>query len=260
MTSALTYTESGSGPAVVLLHAYPLDARMWDAQREALSDTYRVITPNLRGFGGSPLHDDPHSLDLVADDVVALLDRIGLDRVSLGGLSLGGYVAMALLRRHAQRVNAVAFIDTKATADPDAARNNRERIAQTLIDEASPRVLVDDALPGLLGETTHRERFDVVQRATAYVRDADPVAAAWMQRAMAARPDSVPTLEELEEPAIVIVGDEDGVTPVEQAAIMNDALPHSTLQVIAGCGHLAALERPDELTALLREFLASVHA
>ena len=114
----ISYNRTGSGEPLVLLHAFPLSSAMWMSQREELAASCRVITPDQRGFGGSPLGDDPPSLDAAADDVAALLDKLGLDRVVLGGLSMGGYVAMSFLRRHGDRVDALVLADSKATADP----------------------------------------------------------------------------------------------------------------------------------------------
>src|SRR5579884_846254 len=117
MAVELYHRDAGSGTPVLLLHAFPLSSAMWLAQREALSGDYRVITPDQRGFGGSPLGEDEPSLDAAADDLAALLDGKDLDRVVLGGLSMGGYVAMAFLRRHPQRVAALVLADTRAGAD-----------------------------------------------------------------------------------------------------------------------------------------------
>ena len=151
MTVALHVREAGAGRPVVLMHAFPLSSAMWLEQRNALGDRCRVITPDLRGFGGSPLGDDEPSLDAMADDVAAMLDGLELDRVVLGGLSMGGYVAMAFLRRHAGRVAALVLADTKATADAPEAAANRERIAARLRSDDSSDVLVEDVLPSLLG-------------------------------------------------------------------------------------------------------------
>jgi pimeloyl-ACP methyl ester carboxylesterase len=260
MAVDLEYVESGQGPVVVLLHAYPLDASMWDAQRASLSDRFRVIAPHLRGFGGSPLGDDAPNLNPVADDVAALMDRLGIEQAGVVGLSLGGYVAMAMLRRHRPRIQALALIDTKATADDNAGRSKRERIADTLDAEGSVRVLLDEAVPGLLGATTHATRPEVLDQVRTIVSGVDPAAAAWMQRAMATRPDSVATLEDFDGPTLVVVGAEDGVTPPEQAEIMFDALPDSELAVLPECGHLSALERPDDIAELLGDLLDGLAA
>lgn len=247
--------ESGSGLPVVLLHAFPLSSAMWIDQRNGLSDVARVITPDLRGFGGTQLGYDEPSLDHVADDVAAMLDGLGLDSVVLGGLSMGGYAAMAFLRRHPQRVRAVILADTKATADPQPARDKRERIAARLEAERTVEALVEEVLPALCGPTTVRDRPLVVGRVKGLVEAAPPAAAAWAQRAMAARPDSLDVLRTVAVPALVVLGDEDGLSTRADADAMVDALPDARLDVLAGSGHLTAIEVSDAFTASVRTFL-----
>jgi pimeloyl-ACP methyl ester carboxylesterase len=242
----------------VLLHAFPLSSAMWLAQREGLSDACRVITPDQRGFGGSPLGDDPPSLDAVADDVAALLDSLGLERVVLGGLSMGGYVALAFLRRHADRVAALILADTKAAADPPEARANRERIATTVTDDPSSTVLVDDVLPTLLGKSTVAERPLVTGRVKALVQAAPAAAVAWAQRAMAARPDSFDTLRTASMPALVLVGEEDRISPPEDARAIADAVTGARLEILPRAGHLTALECPEDFNAAVLSFLATL--
>lgn len=247
--------EAGSGVPVVLLHAFPLSSAMWTDQRDGLSDLARVITPDLRGFGSSPLgHDDP-SLDHVADDVAAMLDALSLDSVVLGGLSMGGYAAMAFARRHPQRLRGLILADTKATADPPPARDKRERIAARLDAEGTVEALVDEVLPALCGPTTERERPLVMYRIRTLVEAASPRSAAWAQRAMAARPDSIDVLRTLVVPALVLRGDEDELSSQADAGAMVDALPDADLEVLAGSGHLSAVEVPDEFTDRVRAFL-----
>lgn len=255
MTVDLHHEEAGTGPAVVLLHAFPLSSAMWDHQRASLADGWRIVTPDLRGFGGSELGDDEPSLTTAADDVARLLDRLGVERVVLGGLSMGGYVAMAFLRRHSQRVRALVLADTKATADPPAAREKRERIAARLDAEQHPAALVEEVLPALCGETTARERPEVLAKVRALVEAAPPTAAAWAQRAMAVRPDSVPVLRSVHAPAIIVLGEEDSLSTREDAETMTEALPDARSVVLPGAGHLTALEVPQEFTAVLRSFL-----
>src|SRR3954452_2614069 len=192
--------ESGTGEPVVLLHAFPVNSAMWLAQREGLADLCRVITPDFRGFGGSPLGLDEPSLDVFADDIARLLDERALDRVVLGGLSMGGYVAMAFVRRHADRLGGLILADTKASADPEPARQNRLRIADELTANPDSSVLLDDVLPNLLGPTTMQKRPLVYGRVKALVQQAPAAAVAWAQRAMAARPDSIDALESVQAP------------------------------------------------------------
>src|SRR4051794_33851096 len=231
---------------------------MWLAQREALSRRYRVVTPDLRGFGGSPLGDDEPSLDVAADDVAALLDNLGLDRVVLGGLSMGGYVAMAFLRRHPERLHALVLADTKAGADSTQVQANRERIATTVTEDPTSTVLVDEVLPTLLGQTTAAERPMVTGRVRALVQAAPAGAVAWAQRAMAARPDSFDTLRSLTVSALLVVGAEDTVSPPAEAEAMADAMTGARLEILPRAGHLSALEGPEEVNACLQEFLESL--
>src|SRR4051794_11071299 len=190
MTVVLAYRDVGQGLPVVLLHAFPLSSAMWLGQRDDLSVSCRVVTPDQRGFGGSPLGSDEPSLDHAADDVAALLDRLGLDEVVLGGLSMGGYVAMAFLRRHPGRVRALLLADTRGSADTAEGGAKRLAMAARLDDDPDSDVASTDVLPTLLGPTTSAERPMVVGRVKGLVEAAPGPAVAWAQRAMAARPDS----------------------------------------------------------------------
>lgn len=250
----LALQESGTGLPLVLLHAFPLSSAMWLEQREALGARCRVLTPDLRGFGASALGADEPSLDACADDVITLLDRLGLDRVVLGGLSMGGYAAMALLRRYPGRVQALLLADTKASADPGPARDNRLRIAETVTRDGT-KVLIDDVLPALLGRTTTATRPHVTARVSSFVQAAPPPAVAWAQRAMAARPDSFEVLRATDVPALVVVGEEDALSPVPDAEAMVDALPQGNLVVLAAAGHLSAVEVPDAFAAAVNGWL-----
>lgn len=255
MVVPLHHQQAGEGLPVVLLHAFPLSSAMWAPA--LLSDRYQLVAPDQRGFGASPLGDDEPDLDRCADDVVALLDRLRLDRVVLGGLSMGGYVAMALLRRHRERVLALVLADTKAGADPEPARQNRLRVAAE-VEQRGSAVLVESVLPALLGETTTRSRPDVVARVRDMVEQAPPAAAAWAQRAMAARPASLDVLAGTDVPALVVVGDQDALSPVDDARAMADALPQGRLVVLEGAGHLTALEVPDAFAGAVGAFLAEL--
>jgi pimeloyl-ACP methyl ester carboxylesterase len=258
MVVTLHVREAGSGFPVVLLHAFPLSSAMWLEQRNTLGERCRVITPDQRGFGGSPLGHDEPSLDHVADDVAGLLDGMGLDQVVLGGQSMGGYAAMAFLRRHPGRVRALVLADARAGADAPEAAANRERIADRLEAEGTTDVLVEDVLPKLVGATSGRDRPHVGGRVRALVEAAPPAAAAWAQRAMAARPDSLDTLRATDVPALVVWGEEDELASRADVDAMVDALPQGRLAVLSAAGHLSAVEVPEEFDAVVGEFLAAL--
>jgi pimeloyl-ACP methyl ester carboxylesterase len=253
----LAYLESGSGSAVVLLHAFPLSAAMWEHQYRPLGGVSRLVTPDLPGFGRSPLAKGEPSVDLMADEVRGLLDELRLDTVVLGGLSMGGYVTMAFLRRYPERVRAVVLADTKAGADTDVARANRERIAETIVATGDTAALAEELLPTLVGETTLQTRPGVVERVRSRIRASEPAAVAWAQRAMAARPDSIDTLRNATLPALVIVGEEDALTPPAEAEAMASALPDAELVQIPRAGHLSALEQAKAFNHAITSWLSN---
>ncbi|MFD5090913.1 alpha/beta fold hydrolase [Amycolatopsis thailandensis] len=227
---------------LVLLHAFPVDARMWDGVRAPLSERLRLITPDQRGLGRSPLPETDREPDLddAARDVVALLDRLGLDKVVLGGCSMGGYLTMAVLRLAPERVGGLVFIDTKATADtPEAVRARHDVAARV---EAEGAGWMPEAVtPGLLAEKAAPE---VAERLRELITTQPPSGIAWAARAMAARPDSLETLRSADVPALVVVGEEDGLTPLEAANTLVETLPDATLVVLPEAGHLTPLEDP----------------
>ncbi|GAA3232924.1 alpha/beta hydrolase [Actinocorallia longicatena] len=250
--------DVGEGTPLVLLHAFPLSSSMWLTQREQLAPRFRVITPDLRGFGGSVLGGDEPSIEAMADDVANLLRQKGIAKAVIGGLSMGGYVAMALCRRHPERVRGLILADTKATADPDEARANRLRIAERLSAENTVAVLAEELLPKLVGPTTLRQRALIYGRVRGLVQATPAKAAAWAQRAMAARPDSLATLRETKVPALVIVGAEDTIATEADATAMVEALPNAELLVIPRAGHLSSLEQPDLFNQAVTEFVNAI--
>jgi pimeloyl-ACP methyl ester carboxylesterase len=253
------YTRDvGGGTPLVLLHAFPLSSAMWLAQREGLVARFRVLTPDLRGFGGSPLGADEPSVDAMADDVAGLLDAKGIERTIIGGLSMGGYVTLAFCRRYPDRVLGVILADTKATEDTAAAREARLRTAERLEADGDVGVLLEEMLPRLVGPTTIRQRALVYGRVRGLVQSAPPLAAAWAQRAMAARPDSLGALAGFRTPTLVLQGAEDTITTEDDARAMAEALPNAELIMIPGAGHLTAVEQPQLFNDAVSEFGAAL--
>lgn len=251
----LSYREIGSGIPVVLLHAFPLSSALFDALGELPG--YRLVLPDLRGFGASPLGGDEPSLAAMADDVVALLDRMDLATAVVGGVSMGGYVTMELMRQAPQRLGGVVLIDTKAQADQPAARDGRLVMARDVLTEG--RAVLEPMIHLLLGETSRSSRPGVVSTVSAWLDDADPRSVAWAQRAMAARPESFATLADASLPGAVVVGEEDWLSPPAQAWAMAERLgtePH----VVPGTGHLAVVEDPSLARSSLVQALDTVTA
>jgi pimeloyl-ACP methyl ester carboxylesterase len=250
-------------PAVVLLHAFPLDKRMWDDVVGPIADSgWDVVVPDLIGFGESVLDEDDldetPTLAAQARGVLSILDQIGLSNVVVVGLSLGGYVAMELIRQDPSRIAGLALVDTKATADTDEARANRLRVADQVLEAESTEALSRAMLPNLLGATTHETRPDVVERIRGWIREADPIGVAIAQRAMAARPDSLADLASLAVPGLVLWGSEDTLSPRAEQDLMVDAMRDARFVEIPGCGHLAAVEAPEATAEAIIAFLRDV--
>jgi pimeloyl-ACP methyl ester carboxylesterase len=247
---------SGAGTPLVLLHAFPLDGRMWAPQVEALAGTYQVIVPDLRGFGAARDQAVTEAgMDLLADDLARLLDDRGLDRVVLGGLSLGGYVALAFMRGHADRVSGLVLLDTKATADGDQARGDRLAMAERVLAEGNgfvPEVM----LPRLLGQTSREHRPEVVEKVAALIREQAPAAIAGAQRGMAARADTTDVLATIKVPTLVVTGEEDVVTGPEVGRDLAAGIPGARFLLVEEAGHLVNLEQPEIVNEALLDFLA----
>lgn len=246
---------------VVLLHAFPLDHRMWAAQQQGLAAAgWPAVALDLPGFAGTPLLDAEPSLEPVADAIAQHLAADGIDHYVLVGLSLGGYVAMAMARRALARGQAAAIdglilCDTKASADTPTAVANRIRLAESVLDDsvlAEPgrcgRILRQALLPGLLGATTHASRPEVLAQVGGWLDEAEPATVAWYQHAMAGRPDSHQVLRDLAVPTLVLWGDEDTLSPQDEQASMLAVLARGRESIIEGVGHLSAVEDPMAVT------------
>lgn len=232
----------GVTPPLVLMHAFPLDSRMFDGIRPALAARTRLLTPDLRGFGaGPPLGAVAATPDLsvFADDLLADLDAAGIDRAVVGGVSMGGYVALNLLRRHPDRIAGLVLADTRSGADDDAARERRRGAAERA--DRGEIASGPDAVAPLVAPGTP----DLVRAQLAAIAGAVPAPTiAWGQRAMAARPDSTAALAAATVPVLVVVGEQDAVTPPEVARTMAAAAPEAELVELPGAGHLSPAEDP----------------
>ncbi len=229
----------------LLLHAFPFDGSMWDGVATRLrADGHTVIAPDLRGFGSAPLGDESPDLDRMIDDVVPLLDGSAV----IVGCSMGGYVALGIARRRPDLVQALALVDTKATADAEAARDHRETVAA--VAESGGEWSVG-MINGLLGQTTRQTRPEIVAGVQHVLDGAPRPTVTWAQRAMAARPEALGALRDLHAPVLVVVGEQDTMSPMSEQELIVEACADVRLVTIADCGHLSPLEAPDAVVAAL---------
>jgi 3-oxoadipate enol-lactonase len=254
-TRQVEYDDVGSGPVVVLLHAFPLDRRMWRPQTEALADTARLIVPDQRGFGGTAGFDGTPSIAQMADDVASLLDAMRIaEPVIVGGLSMGGYVALNFARRHAARLRGLILADTRAEADTAEAKANRDRMIAFARENRAVDV-IDALLPKMVSERTRSERTAVVDdvRKVASEQTTSGIAAALA--ALRDREDATPWLSGIKVPTLVVVGSDDVLTPPAAAQTLAKSIAGAELVTLPAAGHLANLETPEDFNDAVRTYL-----
>ena len=239
---------------LVLLHAFPLSARMWEAQLALADGGWRVIAPQLRGFDGGSGDPAASSIDDYAGDVIDLLDGLHVTQAVVGGLSMGGYVAFGLLRLAKRYVQGLILADTRAEADTPEVIAGRTRLLQ-LIQDTGPSGVADEMIPKLLGETTRQARPAVVDAVRALILSSSAAAMTGATRALMTRPDSTPLLASIHVPTLIVVGEQDAITPPAAAESLHRAIAGSELVRIPQAGHLSSLEQPAIFSAALAAFL-----
>jgi len=248
------YEIKGDGPPLVLLHPFPVNHEFWKPLAPALAERFRVVMPDLRGHGQSTAGDGPATMAKHADDVRRMCDLAGVGRAVFAGVSIGGYVLMEFWRQHRERVAGLILCDTRGGADTEEGRANRRRAADE-VEKHGPLPFIESMLPKLLGETTRRNRPDLVDTVRRMMLQMTVQGIVAAQTGMAARPDSLPTLQTVDVPTLILVGAEDTLTPVAESELMRQHISGSRLEVVPDAGHFALFEQPDTALRHLRGFL-----
>ena len=250
----ILYWILGDGPPAVLLHPFPANHEFWLPVAEVLSVRYRVILPDLRGHGESEVGVGPATMEKHAADLARVMDDGDVGRAPLIGVSIGGYALFEFWRKYRGRVAALGLCNTKAPADSPEARAARLQAATDVL-ERGTEPFIETMLARVLAKTTHENRPDLVDGARRMMRKMSPEDIAQVQRGMAERPDSVETLKTINVPTLIVTGDEDSLTGINEAELMRRHIPGNQLRVIPKAGHYSPWEQPEEATGLLRQFL-----
>jgi pimeloyl-ACP methyl ester carboxylesterase len=253
---AMSYRDLGEGTSdpLVLLHAFPLNGRMFEPQMAAFSSDRRVVAPDYPGFGRSPRTPAQPDVRYYAEGVRGLLDRLGLERVVLGGVSMGGYVAFECLRLFPERISALILANTRPDPDSEEAREARKEMALRVAKEGVG-VLAEIQMERLLAPATRENDEELVERVRAMILENSPDGAVAALGAIRERPDSTLLLAEIGVPTLVVGGEEDGISSPEVMARMAEKIPGSRHVSLPRAGHLSNLEAPEEFNAALEEFL-----
>lgn len=242
---------------LLLIHAFPVNKAVWEPVRIRLRDAgISVDSLDLLGFGDRACErpSEAQGLDALGDQVAAWAARTDEPRY-LAGLSLGGYVVMNVLRRYPDLVDGAILVDTKASADDADGVGVRRGFADRAEREGNGWI-ADAMMPKLLGATTRESRPEVVAAVTAMISDSPAESIAWVQRAMADRPDSLPVLADAGKPILVIVGEEDAISTQTECEDLAAAIPGSELQIIPEAGHLSPIEDPDAVAAAIANWMS----
>jgi 3-oxoadipate enol-lactonase len=239
--------------ALVLVHGYPLDGRMWRRQVEDLSDIRSVMAPDLDGHGAARGRPPATNMDAIAQQLARELDAAGIDAVDLGGLSMGGYVCFAFFRLFPERVRSLILVDTRAGADSDAGRQGRDEMA-TKVRQDGASVAAEAMLPTMF---TPEVAPEVRAEAERIMIDQPPESLAADLMAMRDRPDSTPTLAQISVPTLIVVGANDEVTPPSESDAMAGAISGASLVVVPQAAHLSPMQQPDAVSRAIREHLGA---
>jgi 3-oxoadipate enol-lactonase len=250
----IVYWSLGDGPPVVLLHPFPVHHEFWLPVAASLATRYRVVLPDLRGHGDSGVGEGPATMEKHAADIARVMDDAEVGRAPLVGVSIGGYAVFEFWRKHRGRVAALGLCNTKAPADGPEARAGRLQAANDVLDRGT-EPFFESMISRVMAKNTREMRPDLVEGALRMMRKMSPEDVAQVQRGMASRPDSIETLKTINVPTLLVTGDEDVMTGVNEAELMRQHISGSQLRVIPKAGHYSLWEQPEGAAQLLRQFL-----
>lgn len=252
----LAYDDHGAGQPVLFLHAFPLNKSMWQEQITALlaESRFRLVALDWRGFGESGITAEVSTMEQFADDTAGLMDSLGIDAAILCGLSMGGYAAFAFLRKYPQRVSGLILADTRPGADSAEAQANRESVAG-LAESQGTSAIADLQVPRLISDYTRQHSPEVERRVRQMIAAATPQGIAAASRGMALRADSSDLLSSITCPTLVLVGEQDVLTPPQLAQEYATKIPGAQFVVIPHAGHLSNLEQPQAFLQAVDRFL-----
>lgn len=250
------YRDEGprAGMPVVLIHGFPLSHAMWEPQIESLAGEVRVVAYDVRGLGGSGAGDGQTTMEVLVDDLLGLLDRLGLGEAVLCGLSMGGYIALRAVEREPARVRALVLADTRSAADADEAKLSRAAAIQA-IKKHGLAPFAEDFVKKIFAPATVAESRPCVAAIRDIIVRNDPVGVCGAALALLSRTDTTPALPGIKAPSLVLVGEHDALTPPAGAQALAAAIPGAKLAVIPGAGHMSNLENPVDFNRRLAGFL-----
>lgn len=256
----LHINEHGSreNPAVIFLHGFCFDSSMWDEQIAALQDDFFCITYDIRGMGKTDAGDGQFTMESFVDDVYMIIEEYGLEKPAICGLSMGGYIAFRTVERAQETFGAAIFCDTRATADKNEAKLKRANAIKTINHEGLG-TFIDNFLPTTVSDGFMEERAEEFANLVRKAKSGSALGVKGCTLAMQGRTDTWDFLPEINIPTLLICGEEDALSPVEEMRETAERIPCAEFKVVSGSGHMTPIEQPQQVNEILKSFLDKHH-
>ncbi len=250
----IVYDDLGTGEPILLIHGQPFNRSMWNDQKTVLIKNYRLIVPDLRGYGESGISPGMVLLDEMALDLIHLLDQLSIKKAVIVGLSMGGQIALEMYRWQPGLFRGIILADTDARAEDEQGYQNRLTLSARILNEGMEK-FTNERIRYFMCADTFKNKPEVAERVARMMKTTSPAGSAAAQRGRAERLDYTPLLHKIDFPALIVVGDQDEFTPLESANYMHERIKNSTLAVVANSGHIANMEQPEEFNRVMLVFL-----
>lgn len=255
---SLHIEDIGSGKPVVLIHAFPLTRKMWKSQAEVLTDNgFRVILPDLPGFGKQAGNSKRFTIEEIALQIAESIESLNIEKAIFGGLSMGGYVLFNLFRIAPLKFSALILCDTTYLADTEEKQKGRFGMISK-IEKQGTNALIENMLPNLISDETKKKNPLLTAELKEIFSDVNPRSAINALQSMAERKDSTDVIGNINVPTLLVFGEFDTITNLENAKKMNELISGSELRIIKDAGHYSNLEQPEDFNKQLLDFCNQV--
>ena len=256
---AVSYTDEGleNAPVIIFIHGFPFNKEMWNKQLDALSESFRVIAYDVRGHGNSYSGTDDFSIELFVNDLLLLMDALEIEKATLCGLSMGGYIALKAMENFPHRFDSLVLCDTSCAADSQEAKEKRMKAIEIIMENGVEK-FADDSIKNFFAAESFIKKKDVIAEVREIMVNTTEKSVIKTLLALSRRLETCSTLCKIKVPVLILVGEEDKITPPEAAQFMQNEIHGSVMSVIENAGHLSNLENPDQFNEQLIKFLEKI--
>ncbi len=254
------YNDEGpeKAPVIILIHGFPLNKSMWNSQVEALKDNFRVIAYDIRGHGNTDIGAIDFSIDLFVNDLLGFMDALKIEKTIICGLSMGGYIALNAIENYSTRFTALILSDTNCTADSPEAIEKRMNTIESIKENGVDK-LADDLIPNLFAPESFKTNSEEIAVVKEMIVTTSKQSLYNSLHALANRKETCSKLSSIKVPVLILVGEEDKITPIEAARAMKLKIRDANLQIIPHSGHLSNMENPYEFNMQLKKFVDKIY-